>query len=380
MVKHFPWASFLSLSAFCALGTQAYPSLNDPTQQVLNERLSAQGLLGSHFGTPGQPATFDYVVVVGGGTAGLTVARRLASNYSVAVIEAGSFFELTNGNLSEIPADSFYFLGSDPKSLNPLVDWLQYTTPQEVRLRVLSVRRGRTWLLTCSLGLWRSHRALPVRPHFRLRECAQPDVVPSVRPQRSLAFHALFPSNHRAISSGSAGSYQKWADDVGRRRGRPVLPARESPPILQEERAVQPAHRRGKSLKRQRELQPARLRPGRGPLASLLPQRKRKAPRICISPRSVISDHDEYSGRTQYPPGSHAASHTSAFARSQASPTATCSAGRTPRARSSGPNRRAARPRRRSCARRCCARGSSRTRTHWRGACSSMAPRRSASR
>ena len=35
------------------------------------ESISAQNLLGSHFGVPGIAATYDYVVI-GGGTAGLT--------------------------------------------------------------------------------------------------------------------------------------------------------------------------------------------------------------------------------------------------------------------------------------------------------------------
>lgn len=40
-----------------------------------------------------------------GGTAGLTIATRLAQNgsFSVAVVEAGSFYELGNGNRSQIP-------------------------------------------------------------------------------------------------------------------------------------------------------------------------------------------------------------------------------------------------------------------------------------
>jgi NADPH-dependent 2,4-dienoyl-CoA reductase/sulfur reductase-like enzyme len=57
---------------------------------------------GSFFGLPGLNATYDYVVV-GGGTVGLTVASRLAENgsLSVAVIEAGTFSEISNGNNSE---------------------------------------------------------------------------------------------------------------------------------------------------------------------------------------------------------------------------------------------------------------------------------------
>ncbi|KAI7256977.1 hypothetical protein KC345_g10896 [Hortaea werneckii] len=61
-------------------------------------------ILGSFFGLPGQDATYDYVVV-GGGLAGLVTATRLAENgtFSVAVVEAGSFYEFTNSNKSQIP-------------------------------------------------------------------------------------------------------------------------------------------------------------------------------------------------------------------------------------------------------------------------------------
>ena len=104
----------------------------------LNEAILAQGLIGSHFGIPGLPRSFDYVIA-GGGTAGLTLARRLASNtsLSVAVIEAGDFYEFSNGNLSEIPADAAAFTGSNPVQKNPLLDWYQYTERQTVSHPVL---------------------------------------------------------------------------------------------------------------------------------------------------------------------------------------------------------------------------------------------------
>ncbi|KAL9637141.1 MAG: hypothetical protein Q9204_001985 [Flavoplaca sp. TL-2023a] len=97
-----------------------------------SENLSAAELIGSHFGIPDIPAVYDYVIV-GGGTAGLVMARRLAANSSltVAVVEAGGFYELDNGNFSEIPAYAAQFTQPSAGPLrNPLVDWYQYTTPQ----------------------------------------------------------------------------------------------------------------------------------------------------------------------------------------------------------------------------------------------------------
>ncbi|KAI0600487.1 glucose-methanol-choline oxidoreductase [Biscogniauxia sp. FL1348] len=89
-------------------------------------------LLGSSFGLPGDNATYDYVIV-GGGTAGLTVAARLVEQKagSVAVIEAGSFYELGNGNLSQIPGNDGAFTGKGVHDWQPLVDWGYLTTPQE---------------------------------------------------------------------------------------------------------------------------------------------------------------------------------------------------------------------------------------------------------
>ncbi|TKA73539.1 hypothetical protein B0A49_07711 [Cryomyces minteri] len=97
-----------------------------------SENLYATQLIGSHFGVPDTPASYDYVVV-GGGTAGLVMARRLAANssFTVAVIEAGGFYELDNGNDSEIPAFASQFTQPSAGSLkNALIDWYLHTTPQ----------------------------------------------------------------------------------------------------------------------------------------------------------------------------------------------------------------------------------------------------------
>ncbi|KAE8149972.1 hypothetical protein BDV25DRAFT_155319 [Aspergillus avenaceus] len=89
-------------------------------------------LLGTSFGVPGDNATFDYVIV-GGGTAGLTIANRLAqgnSDLSIAVVEAGGFYEIDNGNLSIVPGYTTSFTGWSPDDYQPLVDWGLATKPQ----------------------------------------------------------------------------------------------------------------------------------------------------------------------------------------------------------------------------------------------------------
>jgi choline dehydrogenase len=90
-------------------------------------------LFGSYCGVPPQNATFDYIIV-GGSLAGLAVANRLAENksLSIAVVEPGSFYEISNGNLSQIPLYSEQYVSKDPSDVQPLIDWELLTTPQPV--------------------------------------------------------------------------------------------------------------------------------------------------------------------------------------------------------------------------------------------------------
>lgn len=76
-------------------------------------------------------ATFD-CVIVGGVTAGLTLANRLSavSKLKVAVVIAGTLYQFTNPSLSSTPAGDVVFVGSDPADTNPLVDWNFVTQPQ----------------------------------------------------------------------------------------------------------------------------------------------------------------------------------------------------------------------------------------------------------
>lgn len=93
--------------------------------------------MGTNFGVPGDDVTYDYVVV-GGGNAGLTLATRLIEQGvgTVAVIEAGSFYEISNGNLSQVPATDGAFSGKGEDDWQPLIDWGYHTTPQAVGLNI----------------------------------------------------------------------------------------------------------------------------------------------------------------------------------------------------------------------------------------------------
>lgn len=97
-------------------------------------------LLGSSFGVPGKNLTYDYVVV-GGGTAGLTIATRLVQQKAgtVAVIEAGSFYELDNGNGSQVPATDSGYITKQATDWQPLIDWGYETVPQTVSLSLLDL-------------------------------------------------------------------------------------------------------------------------------------------------------------------------------------------------------------------------------------------------
>ncbi|KAF1851835.1 GMC oxidoreductase [Cucurbitaria berberidis CBS 394.84] len=117
------------------------PAFSSPTDPI-----SGQHLLGSSFGIPGLNASFDYVIV-GGGTAGLAVANRLSASgeHSVAVIEAGGFYELENGNNSQIPRYVWAGAGLGFEDVNPLVDWEFETEPEEgIGGKKIHYTRGRT--------------------------------------------------------------------------------------------------------------------------------------------------------------------------------------------------------------------------------------------
>lgn len=97
-------------------------------------------LMGNSFGLPGFNQTFDYVVI-GGGTAGNTLAARLAADpagHSVALVEAGTFYQQANGNRTSVP---LYDVWSDfPFSkTDMMIDYDLETTPQAVRPYMLQM-------------------------------------------------------------------------------------------------------------------------------------------------------------------------------------------------------------------------------------------------
>ncbi|KAK1142964.1 hypothetical protein N8T08_007205 [Aspergillus melleus] len=101
-------------------------------------------LLGNAFGVSGVEAEYDYIVV-GAGTAGGAVAARLAlAGYSVGLVEAGSFYDLDNGNKTTVPGYDQTTHPNDP--LDSLIDYDFVTEPEPgLNGRQLHYSAGRTF-------------------------------------------------------------------------------------------------------------------------------------------------------------------------------------------------------------------------------------------
>lgn len=108
-------------------------------------------------------ADFD-LEVVGGGTAGITIASRLAkdTSISVAVIEAGGFYEVDNGNYSVLPGLFPYspFLATTAVyPQQPLMDWGLISTPQAgAQNRRIHYAQGKTLSGSSALNAMAYHR------------------------------------------------------------------------------------------------------------------------------------------------------------------------------------------------------------------------------
>lgn len=101
---------------------------------LLPALIAAKPPHASFFGYKGVNASYDYVII-GGGTAGLALAYRLAEDgaNSVAVVEAGGFYETDGGNTSSVPALNQFYDDITPDSQYdfPLTDWGFLTTAQQ---------------------------------------------------------------------------------------------------------------------------------------------------------------------------------------------------------------------------------------------------------
>ncbi|KAI1078776.1 choline dehydrogenase [Whalleya microplaca] len=76
-------------------------------------------------------AVYDYLII-GGGTAGLTLAARLTEEpeVSVAVIEAGSYYQINSPLILSTPFSGVGFTGTSPKDTHQDIDWSFVTSPQ----------------------------------------------------------------------------------------------------------------------------------------------------------------------------------------------------------------------------------------------------------
>ena len=107
-----------------------------PYSTAIRARPLRRSLVDSGHSIKTTNSTFDYVVVVGGGNAGLVPAARLSENslHRVAVVEAGGFYEdaIGNGSQLSILAEAVLWVGKNISDTNPNVDWGFGTVPQAV--------------------------------------------------------------------------------------------------------------------------------------------------------------------------------------------------------------------------------------------------------
>lgn len=126
----------LSLCLTCQAQLNRFlPRQFSPYVSAIASLIGGNGFLEASFGAVqgllGRDQEFDFVVV-GGGTAGNAMGYRLAeAGFKTAIIEAGTFFELSKPGFATIPGLDVLFVGSDSfEALSP-ADWKFESTPQQ---------------------------------------------------------------------------------------------------------------------------------------------------------------------------------------------------------------------------------------------------------
>ena len=116
-------------------------ALLSPALASVISQFSGGHLIGNSFGIAGLNSTYNYVIV-GGGTAGAVVAARLTqhSNASVALVEAGSFYEVSNGNWSQLPYCMFCSEEATSREQTKITDRRQGPSNGRVRLQTIGSR------------------------------------------------------------------------------------------------------------------------------------------------------------------------------------------------------------------------------------------------
>lgn len=154
------------------IGKAVTHPLLETAENILQGDGYIEGALGAIAGTLGGEQTFDYVVI-GGGTAGAGIGARLAEGgQSVAIIEAGGYYELEKPVFGTTPAGGLFGVGASPLDTVRTVDWGFTTEPQ---------------------------------PHLNGREVSY---------ARGKCLGGSSALNFMVYHRGSTGSYQKWADEV----------------------------------------------------------------------------------------------------------------------------------------------------------------------
>ncbi|PKY07982.1 FAD/NAD(P)-binding domain-containing protein [Aspergillus campestris IBT 28561] len=120
-----------------------------PTLRPLFRRLYGNVIDSTHTGSSSTPISRNRLQPGSSGNPSLRVA----------VVEAGGFYEVGNGNRSIVPAYCALYTGSDPGDTNPHIDWGFQTTPQPgAANRRIHYPRGKTLGGTSARNYMTYHR------------------------------------------------------------------------------------------------------------------------------------------------------------------------------------------------------------------------------